>query len=379
MILIFFSISLFLFFLSPLPFEQARGQTPPAPILGPRPTNPPAASVPSPPSSTGNPEDITGMWIMERNGKCWNEKSPTQVSVCNTLVGRLTLNETQGRVTGKYFGPASPWLRPEPDKPYIQVNDDGSFSFDLANAFDGTTLRLSGFYKVTSHPQEKSIWSFVLTVDKDNPNVLTGTWREETLNPNGNSASSYQVRFNREGGAIVRIRNPGSGSPGGSWVPWILVPGIGWVIYKVAQKGREKKEQEPKEYELDIRTQDDRTSLTTDGEDLLWVYAQVRCNKPEVDTEALTAALTFTADGADANWLSLGSSQRTNGFKSVPVRAWPPSEKAQLAEGKARVMVSAIIEGSKVSGPAELELGQSYVIEFVFPTEESSPLESPPA
>ena len=378
MVFSLFSIGLFLIFLGSPPFEQARGQTPPPPPLGSRPTNPPVPNASSSPSSTGNAGDLTGVWIMENRGNCWYDRRPNNRVVCDTLVGKLELNEAQGKVTGKYFGPSSPWLRPKPDEPYTKVNNDGSHNIEVGT-FDGTTLRLSLSYKLTPHPQEKEIHSLVLTFDKANPNVLTGTRRNEKLNPNGNDAGNFEVRFNRQGGAIVRVRNPtpgGPGTPGGSWVPWIpwiLIPGLGWVIYTVAKKGPGRKENEPKEYELDIRTEDDRTSLNTDGEDILWVYAQVRCNKPEVDTVALTSNLTFTTEGTDAKWLSLGAPEKTNGFKTVPVRAWPPSENAQLAEGKARVMVSAIIEGSKVGGPAELELGQSYVMEFVFPTEESSP------
>jgi hypothetical protein len=149
------------------------------------------------------------------------------------------------------------------------------------------------------------------------------------------------------------------------------------VIYKVAKKGGRKEEKEPKEYELDVRTQDDRTSLNIDGEDLLWVYGQVRCNKPETNTEAMTAGLTFIPQGPDAKWLQIGASQKINGFKTVPVRAWPPLENAQLAEGKVIVAVSAIIEGYPISGSVQLELGQSYVMEFIFPPEENSPSESP--
>ena len=301
---------------------------------------------------------------MENRGKCWYDRNPTNRSVCDTLVGKLIINETQGRVTGKYLGAFSNWLRPDRDAPH--VNTDGTLPFDAAT-FDGTTLRVSASYKPTPHPQSKEIYSFVLTVDRENLNVLTGTLRNEKLNPNGNDAGNFEVRFNREGAPIVRVRNPvpgGPGAPGGSWVPWILVPGIGWVIYKLAQKGRGKKEQEPKEYELDIRTQDDRTSLNTDGEDFLWVYAQVRCNKPEVDTEPLTSSLTFTAEGTDAKWLGLGSPQRTNGFKSVPVRAWPPSANAQLSEAKATVMVSAVIEGHPVSGPVTITLEELLRMEI---------------
>lgn len=192
----------------------------------------------------------------------------------------------------------------------------------------------------------------------------------------------------------VRVKDPTTGS----WVTWLLVPGIGLVLYAAAKLGSKKPQEtpatpntptekpnkpenastanvkpqpankpqeDPREYELDIRTQDDRTSLNADGEDILWVYAQVRCNKPEINTEALTAGLTFTAEGADAKWLNLGTPQRTNGFKTVPVRAWPPSQEAQLSEGKGTVVVSAMIEGNKIDGPVKLDLETKYVMEFV--------------
>lgn len=314
--------------------------------------------------STNSAADLTGVWTVERQGKCWTDENPNLVRVCDTLYYILTLNDAQGTITGEFSGPITG--RPP--------NNTGPVPFDAAT-FDGTTLQLSVSYMLCTAPGcTPENHSLALTIDKDNPNTLTGTMRSWG-GALGSGSLNYEVRFNREGGPIVRVREP---STGGSWVPWILIPGIGWGLYKLARRGRGKREEEAKEYELDIRTQDDRTSLNTDGEDLLWVYAQVRCNKPEVNTEVLTSDLTFTAEGADSKWLLLGAPQRTSGFKTVPVRAWPPSENAQLVDSKATVTVSAIIEGSRISGPVDLELGQSYVMEFIFPSEEGSPSQSPP-
>ncbi|MBF6650993.1 hypothetical protein [Methylobacter sp. BlB1] len=303
--------------------------------------------------STNSAADLTGVWTVEYAGKCWTEVSESQCSGPAPGGSRLTLNEAQGEVTGHFYGAFSSWLRPKPDDaPDANINSDGTIPIQAAS-FDGTTLNLSLSFKLCSVPGcTPENYSWELTWDKDNPNILTGIQRQW----GGTLASgqlNHQVRLNREGGPIVHVRDP---SAGGSWVPWILIPGIGWVLYKLARKGRKKREEEPKEYELDIRTQDDRTNLTTDGEDLLWVYAQVRCNKPEVNTEALTSGLAFTAEGTDSKWLLLGAPQSTNGFKAVPVRAWPPSEDAQLAEGEAKVTVSAVIETKRISGPVTIRL-----------------------
>ena len=144
------------------------------------------------------------------------------------------------------------------------------------------------------------------------------------------------------------------------WVPWIFVPVLGWVIYKVAKKSGKKsnnqRDNQRKEYFLDVGTQDNRTSLNADGEDLLWVYAQVRCNRPEVNTASITAALTFATEGVDAPWLLLGPPAMANGFKNVPVRAWPPSPDADPQEGNATVVVWTYLEGRPLSARVTLDV-----------------------
>ena len=39
--------------------------------------------------------------------------------------------------------------------------------------------------------------------------------------------------------------------------------------------------EEPTQYTMDIRTEDQRMSIAADGEDRLWMYALIACNKPK--------------------------------------------------------------------------------------------------
>ena len=112
----------------------------------------------------------------------------------------------------------------------------------------------------------------------------------------------------------------------------------------------------PKQYFLNILTQDYRTSLKTDGQDSLWVYAQVSCSDPNVDTTGLTAAVHFHAAGDNAAWLIPGAPTRNGGYAAIEVRAQPPAPGAQLAGAGAAVVASTMIEGTVVSGTVPLQL-----------------------
>jgi len=93
--------------------------------------------------------------------------------------------------------------------------------------------------------------------------------------------------------------------------------------------GEDHKEKEELHYTLDIRTQDRdgvaRLSVSVDGEDVLWVYAQIQCSKPDVDTSALTQSITFSVEGPNREWLVLGEATSVSGYKVAPIRAWPPN------------------------------------------------------
>jgi len=161
------------------------------------------------------------------------------------------------------------------------------------------------------------------------------------------------------------------GTAGGTIIT-VLVNGVVIAQTILGPKDGEATEpgEEPTKYALDIRVQDQervqRTNLAADDQDLLWIYAHVRCSDPDVDTQALTEAIAFTKQGPNASWLVLGEAQMRGGFKTVPVRARPPSQEAVLSGDGATVLVSALIEGRRVSGPVDLQL-EHYVMEFLPP------------
>jgi hypothetical protein len=135
------------------------------------------------------------------------------------------------------------------------------------------------------------------------------------------------------------------------------------ILHPSGEQGQEEEEQEeeeeeeePRRYTLDIRTEEERTTLEADGEDTLWIYGQVRCDDPEVDTEGLTQSLSFRPQGPNTAWFVAGEPQMSEGFKAVQFRARPPIPDAELASGQDQVLVSTTIEGTPVSGPVLLSL-----------------------
>jgi hypothetical protein len=132
-----------------------------------------------------------------------------------------------------------------------------------------------------------------------------------------------------------------------------------------AEAADEEEQEEPRTYTIDLRTQDARASLTTDGEDSLWVYGRVTCSDPEIDTTGLTAGLTFRAEGANAAWLVLDPPRLTGGSQAVMARARPPRDGAVPAPGGVRLTVAATIEGQRVTGTVALDLTPPYVMEFL--------------
>ena len=130
------------------------------------------------------------------------------------------------------------------------------------------------------------------------------------------------------------------------------------------ETGAEGDEEEQTQYYLDIRTEGGRTELPTDGSERLWIYAQVECNDPEVDTLSLTRSLRFTAGGANADWLKISAPRMSGGLKAVQVYAVPPTADAQLQTGTTFVRVGTLIEGKDVHGDVQLELIEEFYLEF---------------
>ncbi|MBN1104636.1 MAG: hypothetical protein JXL84_14560, partial [Deltaproteobacteria bacterium] len=150
----------------------------------------------------------------------------------------------------------------------------------------------------------------------------------------------------------------------------VLVNGaaISQVLIKQREEGEEGEEGEPEEekkYFLDIVTQNQRTTIAANGKDQLWIYGQVTCTDPEVDTAGLTRSLGFTPGGPNAEWLRLGDMQMSGESKAVCVTASPPAPEASLQDGGAFVRVGTMIEGKVVSGDVQLELVQELIMEFV--------------
>lgn len=114
--------------------------------------------------------------------------------------------------------------------------------------------------------------------------------------------------------------------------------------------------EEDTKYRLDVQTEDYRTELAADGVDFLWIYGQVLCNKPEIDTASLTRALRFEVSGPNSDWIYLSPPEMSGGFKSVAIQASPPTEEAELAPGNPTVTVSGQIEGRTFSAPVSITL-----------------------
>jgi hypothetical protein len=129
--------------------------------------------------------------------------------------------------------------------------------------------------------------------------------------------------------------------------------------------GEEGEPEEDKKYFLDIVTQNQRTTIAADGKDQLWIYGQVTCTDPEVDTSGLTRSLGFTPGGPNAEWLHLGDMQMSGDSKAVCVTASPPGPEASLQDGGAFVRVGTMIEGKPVSGNVHLEIVPELILEFV--------------
>jgi len=123
-------------------------------------------------------------------------------------------------------------------------------------------------------------------------------------------------------------------------------------------QGENEDEEDPPRYSMELSTEGSRTELKADGEDTLWIYGRVTCDKPEIDTGSITAGMSFSAQGPSGDWLILGPPRMSGGSKAVRVQARPPYEGAELQSSDATVVISAIIEGEEINGPVDLSLSE---------------------
>ena len=123
----------------------------------------------------------------------------------------------------------------------------------------------------------------------------------------------------------------------------------------------------PVNYTLDIRTEDERTSLAADGEDRLWLYAKITCDKAGVDTDSLTSAISFSFGGGQyAGWMEIKSTQSHSGYKAVLLACTPPVPDAEIAED-ASVLVTVAgmsADGDSIEGTVTIELIPDFDLSF---------------
>jgi len=117
-------------------------------------------------------------------------------------------------------------------------------------------------------------------------------------------------------------------------------------------------EKKKRNYTLDIRTEDQRTSISTDGIDSVWVYAQITCDDPDVDTASLTDSIEFSVEGQYADWIMYDDPTSVEGYQAIEVWAFPPSDDAVLGESGNTVTIdiSATVEDAPVGGSVDLML-----------------------
>ncbi|MCX6622627.1 MAG: hypothetical protein NTY38_16470, partial [Acidobacteria bacterium] len=134
---------------------------------------------------------------------------------------------------------------------------------------------------------------------------------------------------------------------------------------KTADGGTKEPEEPPKQYFLNIQSQESRTQLKPDGKDQLWIFVQVTCSDPKVDCTGLTSAVSFHPGGANGSWLQLTGEAMNGGYKAVCVSAAPPSPADVPQPGGASVTAGVSIEGKPVYGSLELQIDTQVLFTVV--------------
>jgi hypothetical protein len=158
------------------------------------------------------------------------------------------------------------------------------------------------------------------------------------------------------------LRTPGFAQglgTGAAVIGTILINGAAIQTLVLKPPGTGGKDGEPdKQYLLDVRTEGSRTSLWADDEETLWIYAKVTCSDPAVDCRAITASISFTPGGTNADWLTLRQ-QDLSDFKSIQISALPVASAPPGETGQATMDVSAVCEGGRLTARVPLELETS--------------------
>jgi hypothetical protein len=111
------------------------------------------------------------------------------------------------------------------------------------------------------------------------------------------------------------------------------------------------------QYTMDVRTENERTSLIADDVDRLWVYGKLTCVKG-TETTDLTDGISFDLSGQYVDWVSIRQSSSMDGYKAILLGAKPPSDDAELPDdANVTVTVSgATSEGEPIQAPVTISL-----------------------
>jgi hypothetical protein len=171
--------------------------------------------------------------------------------------------------------------------------------------------------------------------------LRTPGWAETIA---GTAATVISVLVN---GALVFQRSSGNQQPvssGGGTIPG-------------RASSTEEPMQEPTHYTLDVRTENERTSLVADDQDRLWVYAKLTCLKGLVKTD-LTKLVSMTIGGEYAGWVSVRQAAFSEGYKAVLLGAKPPRAEAELKDEASVILLfsAATADGETIEGPITVQL-----------------------
>jgi hypothetical protein len=153
------------------------------------------------------------------------------------------------------------------------------------------------------------------------------------------------------------MRTPGwAESIAGTAATAINVLVNGALVFQQSGKSGENGQDAP-QYTMDVRTENERTSLVADDVDRLWVYAKLTCVKGAVTTD-LTGGISFSLSGEYVDWVSIRQTSSSGDYKAILLGAKPPNEGAEVPDNAdVTVQVSGeTTEGEPILGPVTISL-----------------------
>jgi hypothetical protein len=289
------------------------------------------------------------------------------------------LTGTQWRMSGDPLNRTFTFLQGKPGSPvkFTQMHQEGDshatgdyYTTEEWYENHGCDGTYDGKHLVLKGRGVNSLINETLTLDLDLSSDFTRLTGKEThyygnVYAESESVLEEYVRLGAPstgGGSSTAGPGTGSATDLAPYLKRALGPIVGVfvviLIFKQLSKAAQGNEgSQSTEYLLHVRTVDERTGLNADGQDVLWIYAIALCTNPAVDSVALTSSLKFTPQGSNASWLVMDvEPQMVEGFKVVPVRAWPPQSDSQLLPEGPTVVASAAVGGNVLSGSVQISL-----------------------